>query len=363
MLEITNLEKRDLIMSDNSVKAAIEAAIKNNVVAIDNGYAKQKIAYWAKEGDEFVIKTAAYPSRVEIGTSLMDVHGNSAFGAYTIDGLEYMVNPHSSDPLPNTGQSYSYSDQNSILITHSLMTQGFAGKEITLCTGLPYSDYFFGNELNTALFKKIQDKLATTKVESMTGQDSPVINEHHIKPESTSAFVDFAYDYETGDFKEPQLGMVVVDMGGYTTDVTFITPNVTIDKDKSDSKKIGVGTILKELETLIRRELNITGDISKLLIEKALTTGEIPFFNEQRDISELVKKAKRMTAKKLSAYIESIVGDGGMVDSIIFVGGGSHVLGEELKEERSNVVIPDESSYANARGMLLYMTFFNNATH
>lgn len=65
-------------------------AVKQVNVAVDNGYADQKIAYWGMENDERVIKTLLIPSRAQIGAVNINMDGQSE-GVYSIDGMDYTV--------------------------------------------------------------------------------------------------------------------------------------------------------------------------------------------------------------------------------------------------------------------------------
>lgn len=334
-------------------------AMHGNFVANDNGYAAQKIATWVidEEGKPYINVTVK-PSRVAIGALHMSMNGGSESGIYELEDVDFTVADDLTDPMPNRGAHYSTSDQNTILVNHSLICSGFAGKEVILATGLPFSEYFVNGEKNEGLFTKIKDSVLRG-VKDKSGGSMPIIKEHLIYPESTAAFVDYAFDFATYELKTPKNGVVVVDMGGETTDVTYITSSIQIDKEKSGSKRIGVLSILAELRQLIANKIGVSADsIAPNHVDKALIEGKLSFANKDIDVSDLVHKSKAATAKKLNAFVDSLIGESAFIDAIVFVGGGADALKEHFKKERENVVVPTKPQDANARGILIHMTYF-----
>ncbi len=347
-------------MTDNKqVDKLITKAINDNYRANDNGYAAQKLAFWQLDPDgKPFIEVQVKPSRVSIGALHMSMNGGAESGIYELEEVDFTVAEDLSDPMPNRGANYSTSDQNTILINHTLIGSGCAGKKVVLATGLPFSDYFRNGEKNEVLFEKIK-KSVLRKVINKSGEEMPIIEEHLIYPESTAAFIDYAFDFQTYELNKPHNGVVIVDMGGETTDVSYITPSLQIDKEKSGSQRIGVLSILAELKQLIANELNVSAEsIAPKHVEKALVTGEISFGSTTRDVSNLVHKSKAATAKKLNAYVDSMIGENVFIDAIVFVGGGADALQDHFKKERENVIIPNDPQHSNARGMLIHMTYF-----
>ena len=58
-------------------------------------------------------------------------------------------------------------------------------------------------------------------------------------------------------------------------------------------------------------------------------------------------------------YVEEMVGDAADLDFILFVGGGSAVL-QDVISEYKHARVPKDPQFANARGMLKYMTYVRN---
>jgi len=101
---------------------------KTTDVAVDNGYADQKVAYWATdENGKRVIAELLLPSRAQMGAINISIDGTS-FGVYEIDGDSWTVGKDVTEPESIRGERYAYSELNAVLVTHSLIAAGFAGK-------------------------------------------------------------------------------------------------------------------------------------------------------------------------------------------------------------------------------------------
>lgn len=333
---------------------------KPSKVSVDNGYARQKVSYFANVDGEKTLVSFSYPSRVAWGARNMDMQlSSSGTGIYNVGGSDYTVGEYIEDPIDCRGKDYATSEVNTVLITHSLVTAGFAGKEVILATGLPFSHYFTKSGPDTNFIEAVKNAVAVPK--SIPGTDDasqlPVIVEHKVFPESTAAFIDYAFDIKTGQLKTIEMPMIVADMGGETTDVTRINPGPSpqIDRGGSDSA-IGLGVlyILESLNDILKSTKSLS-HIGPKTLETALLNNNCRIKNQPTDVSEEVQAAKVDTVKKLQLFLNKTIGDAVDVEAILFVGGGAEVLKDVFLSKYDHGVVLDNPEFSNSRGMLKYL--------
>lgn len=321
-------------------------------VVVDNGYAQQKCAYWGNVGGKKTRINFIVPSRAQMGRINVDVHGKAS-GVYSVAGSDYTVSAEIREPEIMRSKHYAFSEINCALVNHTLVVAGFGEKNVKLATGLPFSHYFRNRKVDEDFVEKVTESLAQPCV-SASGEPMPNITSHKVYPESTAAAVSFAYDEQTGDLKDFENGLVVIDMGGGTTDITIVNGDFTIDMDLSGSRQLGVIDIREALRSEIEAKFDVSGMNDKQL-DSALRTCSFKLFGKPQDISELIESAKKQTVKKLSTFITETVGDGAFIDDMLFVGGGAEILSEAFKDQYSQASVPMEAEFENANGMLDYM--------
>ena len=123
-------------------------------VFVDNGYAQNKIAYWAEVDGTKQLVNFLLPSRAQMGRVNVDVHGRAS-GVYTVNGSDYTVGEDVRDPETIRSKQYAHSEINCALVMHTLIAAGFSGLKIRLGTGLPFDHYFRNREVDKAFIKKI----------------------------------------------------------------------------------------------------------------------------------------------------------------------------------------------------------------
>ena len=322
-------------------------------VFVDNGYAQNKIAYWAEVDGTKQLVNFLLPSRAQMGRVNVDVHGRAS-GVYTVNGSDYTVGEDVRDPETIRSKQYAHSEINCALVMHTLIAAGFSGLKIRLGTGLPFDHYFRNREVDKAFIKKITESLSSECI-SASGSEMPIIVSHRVYPESTAAAVAFSLDIDSGDFKTFENGLVVIDMGGDTTDITVINRDFTINIDESGSRQLGVIDIRTKLSSLITDKFEVSG-ITDSQLDRALRTGSIKIYGQDEGISDLREQAKAMTVKKLGTFINETVGEAAFIDTILFVGGGASILEDSFKSTFKQAQVPENPEFQNANGALYYMT-------
>jgi plasmid segregation protein ParM len=327
-------------------------------VAVDNGYADQKIAYWTKgKNGKQTIAAICKPSRAKRGADdyyMDEVSG----GIFELNGMKWTVASNINDPDTMRDSSYATSDLNTVLVNNSLITAGFGGSPVRLATGLPFAQYWLGAQRNTELFDTISASLRNDTLSTLCGRSLPSIKEHEIYAESLAALIDFCFDEEGNNVNDINTGCAVVDIGGETTDISVVGPDARIVRSQSGTKQIGVLDVKEKLGQLIKEEFSID-KVRAEGIDLALLSESYNFYGEKHDIKHLVDEAKRVTVNRINDFIREKIGDASDLDFVVLVGGGAALLSSFFSDSKMAGIIrvPEQPQFSNARGMLKHMTF------
>ena len=205
---------------------------------------------------------------------------------------------------------------------------------------------YFNNEgeLNETTIEKVRNSLKPL-AQSVSSENQPSIKEHLIYAESLAAFVDWLVDENGNMVNKVTNGVLVVDVGGGTTDISFINSANEVYMPGSDTVKTGVLDVFKKLKQLLSSSYEIDEEhIRDDMLDKALRTNEFTVRGETKNCELLCDKAKQYVAKRLNTFIDELVTS--TLDHIIFVGGGAEALRKQLLnlDEFADgfVVIPKE---------------------
>ncbi len=331
----------------------------NQFVVIDNGYADHKAVKWLRQDDgTLTIVETLYPSRAVMGASNISIDGQST-GVYRVNDQDFTVSPNVKNPMSIRGKQYGYSDLNTALVTHSLIAQGFGGQQIVLGTGLPFDQFFKNGQRDEPFHQKVINALKTT-VEPRSDDIPATIAHHYLFPEAVAAYADWAMDVHGHSVQAIQSGIVVVDIGGNTTDITSIDPDNNINLEYSGTVKQGVLNVKALLDKLLCHQFDVDS-LSPVALEQAIRTHECAIFGRLSDVSAQVIEAKRQTTQIIMTFVTELIGDAANVDCILLVGGGAECLKDALTTY-PHVVIPSRPQFANARGMLKFMTYVKHAS-
>lgn len=326
------------------------------IIADDNGYAYHKLAFWENTPKSSRIMELSFASRAALGAQAMTVDGELT-GVYEIDGTRWTVGEHVYDPENTRSGDYGTSNMNAVLIAHALDLAGYGGKEVRLVTGLPYDRFYDQDGVRTEYIQKVKTSLESP-VSALGGKPMANITEHRVYPESMAAWFDIAIDAETGDtIAENESGVVVADIGGNTTDLTYITPgNKDINKARSGTREAGVLHVRDKLRHLLMKEFSID-EISEAKLDQALREGTFRIFNDTHDVCELNKEAVNEVSQRILNFMADKIGEGASLDYIVLVGGGAAVMGDCIRERYQHASVPENPQFSNARGMLKHWTF------
>ena len=339
---------------------------------IDNGYAYQKLAAWVRTiNGDIVIRTACIPSRAEIGRFNVRSGGQGSDGLFVINEDDYYtVSEYVQNPESIRADSYAYSELNNVLVANSILESGMAQVKFRLTTGLPLKQFYkVDGSRNNKLIAKVRKSLSVL-AQPATGP-ALSISDHNIKPEALSAFIDWFVSDKGEVQHEIHSGVMVIDIGGGTTDISNITPNLSLNTNLSATTRIGILDLFKSLRPLLSDAFNVDGDsIRDDELDKVVRTGKVFIRGAYQDCVEQLRIAKAKVAKRLYNIINEL--KGGTIDKMIFVGGGAEALRDELvkiakgsddftdQDVDNFIVIPENSQYTNVCGMLKQVTFIDD---
>lgn len=314
-------------------------------VGVDDGYRETKLA-WKENGE---IRTFRIPSLVRTGAlGVSDLEGN--LSGYETDGEVYSVGDFK-DGEETRFSGYPLSPFVRVLVHHALVSAGFSGHEVTIAMGLPPRDAFLPDGRKNADLISRKIELFARLVTLRGGGEPARVREHRVCTQGIGSLIDYLIsDHE---FRELSGPVGVVDIGGRTTDVAVVVPGASglaIDHARNGSENAGVLDILDDLSRRIRTTERVD-DIPLSVLERALATGTLRLWGEDRNVSDLVAEAKIRTWERVRRVVSVFLGDGADLETILFAGGGALALPDLLEGYPQAATVPDPQ-FANARGFL-----------
>jgi plasmid segregation protein ParM len=318
-------------------------------VGVDDGHYAVKVV--TQSGQCFSI-----PSRARSGKHLIAwQEGGEADGGIYIaeEGLAFTVHAHLTQCDDTRFRDYPRSPLNRVLVHHALRRANFADKPVSIATGLPVSYYYLGGNKNEEL---IDAKVANLRrgVQCESGACAQIV-ENIVTTEAIAAYfdqiikMDGAPSVVCEEVKKASVG--VIDVGGKTTDCAVILPGGThVDTDRSGSSDVGVLKLNDQLEAALRTRFGFD-NVPPSLVESALATGSIRIYNKEESVADLVHETKETLAEAIMSNVRAKIGNAKDLDWVLFVGGGSIVMREQLTRHYPHSRFPEQAEYANARGM------------
>lgn len=325
---------------------------KPEFVGVDDGHYAVKVV--TESGAMFSI-----PSRARSGKHLISwqAQGSDTLegGIYSTDeGAIYTVSEHLAETDDTRFRDYPLSPLNRVLVHHALRKAGFAGKPVSIATGLPVSYYYVGGNPNETL---IDGKVANLNkgVQCEAGLCAKIA-ENVVTTEAIAAYFDQIIEMDGSpssvyeEVKQASVG--VIDVGGKTTDCAVILPGgAHVDTNRSGSSDVGVLKLNDTVEAALRSKFGFD-NVPPRTVESAIATGFIKVYGKDESVKGIVHDAKEALAEAVMSNVRAKIGSGKDLDWILFVGGGSIVLREQLAKHFPHCRFPDRPEYANARGML-----------
>ncbi|WP_323025708.1 ParM/StbA family protein [Castellaniella sp.] len=322
---------------------------KLHVVGVDDGHYAIKVVL--EDGSTFSV-----PSRGKAGRHLISTswRGDEASLYKTEEGLDFTVHEHLQAADDTRFMAYPRSPLNRVLVHHALRHAGLGGKEVSIATGLPVSYYYLADgRRNDALITSKQDNLY--KAVSCGGQSMARIMRNVVTTEAIAAYFDQLIEMDgapsasADDMGHSMIG--VVDIGGKTTDCAVIFPGgEQVDTDRSGSNDVGVLMLYSTIGSILQTRFELD-NVPPRLVEAAIRTGKVKISGDEEDVSEEVRVEKERLAEQIMAGVRTKIGAGKDLDSVLFVGGGTIVMKDQLEKYFSHSRFVKNPEFANARGM------------
>ena len=326
-------------------------------VGIDDGYAFTKLALL--DG-----RLLAIPSRARVGRSAVTwVHqAQQSIFEYETEGTIYSVG--SVDGEPTHFEGYPFSGMNRAIVQHAMQQAGLGGHSLHAVSGLPVSAFYLrdGSQRHKTQEKKRHS--LKQPVQPIDGSLSAAIAFHEVIPEALAAWYDTVILEQEGkasiDEQAVSVPMAIVDIGGRTTDYVVVKDQAIIH-GSSGSLQCGMLDVKQLVANGIQERFDLE-TLGEQLIAQAVEKQVVRLHGKDYDITPLVKSAKRQVVERIHAETRRQLGLGVELDRILFVGGGTVALSEDIANWFPNQAIAEHPAFANARGMLKYLRYVCEAS-
>ncbi len=326
-------------------------------VGLDDGYAFTKLAL--PDGRLVVI-----PSRARVGCcGVTWIHqGKQRIFEYETEGALYSVGAVDGEPTHFEG--YPFSGMNRAIVQHGLQQTGLGGQSLHAVSGLPVSAFYRhdGNQRH----KTLEKKRASLKqaVRPANGQLAAGIAFHEVIPEALAAWYDdVIVEKESGaviDEERLSVPVAIVDIGGRTTDFVVVKDQGVIH-GSSGSLQCGMLDVKQQVANGIQERFDLE-TLGEQRVAQAVDNQVVRLHGKDYDISPLVQSAKQQVVERIHAETRRQLGLGVELDRILFVGGGTVALAEDIANWFPNQTIAEHPAFANARGMLKYLRYVCEAS-
>ena len=222
---------------------------------------------------------------------------------------------------------------------------GFGGQDVCVYCTLPISDFFGVKPRNDALIAEKKKNLMAP-VTNMSGHELAKIVQCVVWPEAIPAWLDLLIDDkgETALSVDESYKIMIVDIGGTTTDKTIIDGNGALQEFESFRR--GVFDVAENLSAIL---IKSTGrkKIEPHQIDNAL---RIQKFAES-EIKEEIQTACRPVIRDIHLEMVKFARESSNLDAVVYVGGGASIMAKSIATlYKGNTIIGDEMSIS--RGIL-----------
>ncbi len=304
-------------------------------------------------------KQYTFPSKVVNGfyPFISVIEDNNVSSLYTVEDNSNKYTVISQDAISSTMRfldtrtdDFPFSDINLVLINHALLLSEI-DSEVTICSGLPFQQYYMNNTKNTNLIQKKKNNIERlVKIEHF--DKVPSVLEHKVVAEGVAGYFDLKFNNdgklneEIEDIKQDGL-ICIVDIGGRTTDIVTMY-NDAVDFNRSITLDVGGLYLQDSITEKVKAKFGYNAIPNKTI--DAITKNGIYKNIEAYDI---VNNAKKEMANEIANAIKSKIGQNSDIGLIAFIGGGSILLKEQLNKLYENTLarFVKDPIFSNARGM------------
>ena len=183
-------------------------------------------------------------------------------------------------------------------------------------------------------------------------------------PEALAAWYDTVIVEQEGraaiDEQLLSVPMAIVDIGGRTTDCVVVKDQGIVH-GSSGSLQCGMLDVKQQVANGIQERFDLES-LGEQLVAQAVDKQVVRLHGKDYDITSLVKAAKRQVVERIHAETRRQLGLGVELDRILFVGGGTVALAEDIVNWFPNQAIAEHPAFSNARGMLKYLRYVCEAS-
>lgn len=309
-------------------------------VIIDEGSSQVKLC-WQEDNQ---LKTHMIKSRGSY-TLESTLDGGVSDTVYNVDGIDINIDERVSNPIDTNSDHYQTSDINRALVHHGLRMAGFGGRTVDLMVTLPV-ETFYRNEAKRSAKKAHMLKPVT----HVNGLPLATISDVMVAPEAVSVLESIRLN-DQGELLpeyEDLNRVLIVDIGGTTTDITIVTRRNTTEGHSS--VRIGVFDIARNLKQQLFNDPDIEArEPSMDTLDHTLRTGTF----RGKDVSHHIKAACEPVRHRILSAMTPLVPDPEEMDFVCYVGGGASLLGKPLAEAYGgNTITHPDPEFAVAIGLM-----------
>lgn len=253
-----------------------------------------------------------------------------------------------------------YNEAFAAMLATSLAAANPTGEAIRLVTGVPLSSFLAGHhEFDEFL-------ISFSAIVRLNGREHSVrIEKAHIFPQSAGAFYNPKISAAIRPTLEHHALVSVIDIGYRTTDIaTFEYEKTGIDegkiiflKDHSFTVDQGMVSVFRQLSRAIAADLGVF-EVSFEDTEEVYRIGSMKTPDSTIDYSEKCCEVTKNVVSGLLDVYRVKKPSGSKAPTIIFTGGGSLAMHDELKKAFPNAIFAEEAQFGNALGFLEIATIF-----
>lgn len=282
-----------------------------------------------------------------------------------INDSNYAVGPRVADPIDTRFADYYTSDLNAALAL-AAMTRTFgdlSDSEINAVFGLPLNVFYNSRgERNNDLIKnrskawKQHARIVRSPVEAGLPRDGSVFNRLSGASEGVAVYLDWLLDEEGREQGDPNGMVLVVDIGGNTTDIALLENGSLLFDGASTSFEVGALHLYERIAASAKDRMGLARTPTLGSIEKAIREdgGQLNIGNHSENIRDLVASERRAIVNELIPRIQKILSKRvDEVETVLFAGGTSKLLEEDLRGVqvgKAKIRVVEDPQFANARG-------------
>lgn len=211
---------------------------------------------------------------------------------------------------------------------------------VDLALGLPIKQY---TQFKQVVIDKLQDKEFNVKFGDTNRRI--YINSVKVFPEGVTGYLYFGKDIQD---RVGSRDVVIVDIGGKTTDIALIKENRATKPYSIDIGTINIYDVIsKSIEKDERFQGEVTVDRDK--VQDYINKG-FYFKGEKQDISSNIASSKELFKK---IYNELKLNYPITTEAVVVMGGGAKLLGNVFKQNIPGIIVMDDIGthvFANANG-------------